>query len=876
MNYDFNKIKSEVSIERYLRDQSFEIRSNNRFNATWRDGDSFSCSFDGAKWCDHANGDKGGSVLDLCQLVEALPSIIEAANALGERYRIEPLQQSDNARHKSQTPWKNVREVAQYNYTDENGNPLYCKVRFEFEEDGQHKKITPYYRLNPDGSRGVKGKGESPHVLYRLPELIGGVKAGKQIFIVEGEKDVDNLHALGLVATSSKDWGHGDNKQRFAAYFCGASNVLIIADHDDEIKGTGQSIATTVRDALSNVGVAANIAYVGIGKDASDWIAEMRKANLKDDAVRQKFIDLAQNPPQWTWTPPVKGASLNPSEIPPRFGEILKSTSDADYPTYIGKARMPDDAFYSFEVSAAKDSLYAAIHKARADVAKAYVEAHIKEKKLECVKPKDLVEVQNMSIVMWLRSCGHFYGNAETNRIEDLLYFNRRSGRLLRVNSDEFSTWVSNGAWLNRADKEYLRVMAFVQDAGMDELISAKIIPQCFVARHENTVYISNGESNIVRCQDGKCEIVRNGTDGILFPCEYTLKEWRLLPEGQPTRDPFETIMQFSDLSYSDWYGKYLLRAWFLNLFACHANHTPLLLTGERNSGKTATARAIREIGGFPSRETNIDPKKEEDFWVAINGKGILFLDNIEEEALSAKWLCSAIEKVTTGGGKEVRRLYTHTSTNYKATSDIIFASKIPHYAANEGVAHRLVIVGLNSGIARFKGDELLKELLDRRDESMTWAARTIAKALVSTVAVPPNVNERYPDFGEFTLKCANVLDDYENTLRALQCGEIEKSRIVLVNDREANDIYQFLSEHGGAWEGELNEIARWTIGDLPDGDSEAEQQRVRSQAMRYAHTLKRLRRPFEACFKSITTRKLKGRTLYAFGGINELLKGSL
>lgn len=864
---DFAIVKQNVLIDRYLADRGIEIRSNNRFNAVWRDGDSFSCSFDGnrTKWFDHK--DKvGGSVLDLCMKVEGLGNVKQAASVLCECYHLSPMSGNRSA------SW---REVAQYNYTDTNGVPLYCKVRYEREKNGRREKLIPYYRLNKDGTRGAKGKGDIPHVLYRLPGLIEGVKTGASIFVAEGEKDVDNLNALGLVATSSKELGNKKNSKRFAQFFRGAKRVLIIADHDDEQEGTGQQIAVTVRDALSKAEVLSSIAYVESGKDASDWIEAMRKDGLTDDAIKQKFLELADNPPEWKWEPQC-AHSNNSDALPPRFGELALNSTNAEYPTFVGKIKMPDENYYSFEVSAANDTLYAAILRSKKSVANAYTNAHIGKSNFPGLKSKDLVDVQPICVAMWLRSCGCFYRNSETRKIEDLMYFNRKSGRLLRMDSDEFSSWVSNGARVNRADKEFQRLTAFLQDAAMDANVSVEMMPKAFVARSADAVYISNGESNIVRCKDGKCELVRNGVDGILFPCEYTLKKWRLLPDKTTVRDPFKTTAQFRDLAYTTWYAQYLLRAWYLNLFACHSNHTPLLLTGERNSGKSATARGLREMAGFPKREAGIDPKKEEDFWVSVNGKGILFFDNIEEEAMQAKWLNSAIEKVTTGGGKEVRKLYTHGSTNYEATSDIIFASKIPYYAANEGVAHRFVIVNLNASIATYKGDGLMKEILDQRDESMTWTARTIAKALVAKVQTPPNVNERYPDFGDFTLRCAEALGDYEKVLNALQCGELEKSRIVLANDPDAKDVYRFLLNHDGKWEGELMEVAKWANADaLPNDDAEKVEMFLRKKTMRYGHAIRRLLKPFEACFKSVDMRTRQGRTRYEFGGLNDHLKGN-
>ena len=53
----------------------------------------------------------------------------------------------------------------------------------------------------------------------------------KRVFVVEGEKDVDNLAAIGLCATSSP-MGAGKWKAHYNEYFRG-KDVAIIPDNDD-------------------------------------------------------------------------------------------------------------------------------------------------------------------------------------------------------------------------------------------------------------------------------------------------------------------------------------------------------------------------------------------------------------------------------------------------------------------------------------------------------------------------------------------------------------------------------------------------------------------------------------------------------------------
>ncbi|MBX9721899.1 MAG: hypothetical protein K2X81_10930 [Candidatus Obscuribacterales bacterium] len=87
------------------------------------------------------------------------------------------------------------KQIAVYDYTDSNGNLLYQKVRYEPKD----------FRLRrSDGNTGwiwnTKGLKE---VLYRLPRIKAAIRDKEQIFIVEGEKDVETLERLGLIATSN-------------------------------------------------------------------------------------------------------------------------------------------------------------------------------------------------------------------------------------------------------------------------------------------------------------------------------------------------------------------------------------------------------------------------------------------------------------------------------------------------------------------------------------------------------------------------------------------------------------------------------------------------------------------------------------------------
>ncbi|GIM88869.1 hypothetical protein Ato02nite_006620 [Paractinoplanes toevensis] len=151
--------------------------------------------------------------------------------------------------------------VAHYDYTDEQGALLFQVLRTADKKFRQR-------RPDPDGKNGWTWKlGDARRVLYRLPEVIQGVADGRVIHIAEGEKDVENLRKLGIVATCNSG-GAGKWRPEYSEFLREAV-VLICADKDDP----GQAHARQVRDSLLDVGATVIILEPLVGKDISDHLA---------------------------------------------------------------------------------------------------------------------------------------------------------------------------------------------------------------------------------------------------------------------------------------------------------------------------------------------------------------------------------------------------------------------------------------------------------------------------------------------------------------------------------------------------------------------------------------------------------------------------
>jgi len=156
-----------------------------------------------------------------------------------------------------------TREV-RYEYTDEQGNIEFTKVR------KANKKFL-FERTDSDGKTQYNNKG-CRQLLYKLPLVIQAISDNKAVYLVEGEKDADNLIAYGLIATTaptSLKWApeHTD--------FLRKAHVVLLYDYDK----TGVKRRDTICDAL--YGQVKSLRVIDLpglelkdehGQDITDWL----------------------------------------------------------------------------------------------------------------------------------------------------------------------------------------------------------------------------------------------------------------------------------------------------------------------------------------------------------------------------------------------------------------------------------------------------------------------------------------------------------------------------------------------------------------------------------------------------------------------------
>lgn len=160
--------------------------------------------------------------------------------------------------------------ICHYIYHDDIGDP-YLRVTRMSDKSFRQSHWT--------GSGWKSGKPDGAPVPYRLLDIMS--RPDETVWLVEGEKDADNLSALGLLATTAP--GGGGNfptTPDFGQWFDGRK-VIAIMDND----ATGLKWRERVTQAVADV---THMAMPSPHKDVSDW--------LKAGGTRGQLEEMADHP----------------------------------------------------------------------------------------------------------------------------------------------------------------------------------------------------------------------------------------------------------------------------------------------------------------------------------------------------------------------------------------------------------------------------------------------------------------------------------------------------------------------------------------------------------------------------------------------------
>lgn len=148
-----------------------------------------------------------------------------------------------------------------------------------------------FFQQHWTGEAWANGAPESPKVPYRLPQMLEAEH--DTVFIVEGEKDADNLAALGLVATTNaggaEKWQPDLNR-----YFSGR-DVYMLPDNDEVGARHAAKVATELAPIARSVRII-NLPGLPPKGDVSDWLAAGGTVEELDALMKATPVEAGEGP----------------------------------------------------------------------------------------------------------------------------------------------------------------------------------------------------------------------------------------------------------------------------------------------------------------------------------------------------------------------------------------------------------------------------------------------------------------------------------------------------------------------------------------------------------------------------------------------------
>lgn len=289
----------------------------------------------------------------------------------------------DRVASPSVQPQQTRREITKtYDYANANGDLLYQVCRMEWVEEGGRRKKT-FMQRRPAGDghwiwglsageflqsrngdwyqatkdRVAKWKGaprryiasDVKHGLFRLAEMREEAGDDTVIFLPEGEKDVETLREMGLVATTNsggaKNWSN-----EIAEAFRGR-DVVILLDNDDPGRERGTIIGLTLAGVARRTRVL-DIASIWDGApkgaDVSDWARQR-------EGTADELMEVVTKLPTWTAPPFISrfgGLSFEDLDLPgPEHGYVIDGWITTGDKSVIGGASLSGKSFLAIHMA---------------------------------------------------------------------------------------------------------------------------------------------------------------------------------------------------------------------------------------------------------------------------------------------------------------------------------------------------------------------------------------------------------------------------------------------------------------------------------------------------------------------------------------------
>lgn len=240
-----------------------------------------------------ANGD----LLNLIQykenvgFAEAVKKALEILNLpyTIQRDKLDNLREYIEKNFKEHYKYKEFKFDDVYFYKDMNNIPVLARIKYKDKNTGK-KKFSQANIIEVEGNYyQLDFKSEKHNLIYNMPKVYKGIHENKNIFLVEGEKDADNVTNLGLIATSCREVNSAsDILDSFEN-----AKLIVIGDNDKTGREYINLLRKNLLDKVKSFKVLKMKEIIDLGEkaDITDFIEAKKEEGLSNKDIKNIILD---------------------------------------------------------------------------------------------------------------------------------------------------------------------------------------------------------------------------------------------------------------------------------------------------------------------------------------------------------------------------------------------------------------------------------------------------------------------------------------------------------------------------------------------------------------------------------------------------------
>ena len=676
------------------------------------------------------------------------------------------------------------RSEQMYEVRDVDGKLVAVHVRIEKPGGGKS------FQWRRDGKSGLQGLRVAELPLYGTHLLAD--RDHEFVVIVEGEKAADALNARDVLALGTVTGAASTPSPKSLACLANREVVLWPDADGDEKKHTGAAHMDRIAQRLAGVSKTTRVV------DVSAWDGGFDAADFKDDdAALEELLSSAS---------PWEGSTTGNGEsgIDRAVSVVLALTSDATLDeiknALVAMAHLLSKSPRS-DVSIARDR---AIRHLRS-VVSCKSPAKIVDAVLSETSPKqEATSSHSAEIVTLVRERGVLFRDAEEKCYVDVQVDGHRETYALRGQS--FKRWLASEYFdkfeVSPPSPSFVDAIGTLEGYARRDGQQLEVFVR-FGASKDKRVFVDVGDKawRVIEITANGWDLICDGPVRFVRPASMNS-----LPEPVRGGD-LSALWDYLNVVEED---RPLVRAWLISAIVSRRPYSILALTGEQGSGKSTTARVLRDLLDPVKAPLRSVPREERDLVISASRCGVVAFDNVSK---LSPHMSDALCRVSTGAGFATRQLYTDDSEYIFEGARPILLNGITNYVERDDLADRTVAIR----VPRLEGRRREEEFWDKFHRALPsifgalldLACQTIEQMPHATASLIDEELPRMADFATVGVAVERALGGPTGLFLARYRSQRNEAFTTLLEEEPVAAAIIELMERESHWQGSATDLLR-------------------------------------------------------------------